>query len=338
VLGQALDQALGDRAGIRRYGDVRLPMDEAIAWCALDLGGRGLADVEPRPDPMSVTNAWLELWPHFVETLAREARCAIHLEVRKARSTHHLVEGGAKALARALRQAAELDPLSGRRFAEHQGDAAVIAVVDFGAGNTRSVLRALASVGADARLVRTPDSLTDADRLVLPGVGAAGSAMAALQRQDLVGPMQEWVAANRPFLGICLGAQLLLDASEEDDASGLGVIAGMSRRFPPLAAGGPMRVPHIGWNRVEIAGGGFDAYFVHAYWLDPADVGVVAGWTAVDGFRFPSLLRTGSVIGTQFHVEKSGAAGRALLAAWAGGLLDSETNEWRAQREMTAWS
>jgi imidazoleglycerol-phosphate dehydratase len=110
VLGQALDQALGDRAGIRRYGDVRLPMDEAIAWCALDLGGRGFADVEPRPDPLTATNVWLELWPHFVETLAREARCAIHLEVRKSRSTHHLVEGGAKALARALRQAAELDP------------------------------------------------------------------------------------------------------------------------------------------------------------------------------------------------------------------------------------
>ncbi|MEX1072753.1 MAG: imidazoleglycerol-phosphate dehydratase [Chloroflexota bacterium] len=113
VLGQALDQALGDRAGIRRYGDVRLPMDEAIAWCALDLGGRGFADVEPRPDPMTATNAWMELWPHFVETLAREARCAIHIEVRKARSTHHLVEGGAKALARALRQAAEADPRLG---------------------------------------------------------------------------------------------------------------------------------------------------------------------------------------------------------------------------------
>lgn len=204
----------------------------------------------------------------------------------------------------------------------------MIAVIDFGAGNTRSVLRALASVGADARLVQTRHGLTDADRLVLPGVGAAGSAMAALRRQDLVAPMQEWVAAGRPFLGICLGAQLLLDASEEDDASGLGVIAGMSRRFPPPAAGGPMRVPHIGWNRVELAGGGFDAYFVHGYWLDPTDVGAVSGWTEVDGFRFPSLLRAGSVLGTQFHLEKSGAAGRALLAAWAGGLLDMEVTGW----------
>ena len=110
VLGLAIDEALGERAGIRRYGDVRLPMDEALALCAVDLGGRAYSDVEPRPDPISAANAWLELWPHFVETLAREARASVHLEVRKARSTHHLVEGGVKALARALRQAWEPDP------------------------------------------------------------------------------------------------------------------------------------------------------------------------------------------------------------------------------------
>ena len=110
VLGRAIDEALGERAGIARYGDVRLPMDEALALCAVDLGGRSHADVEPVPDPMTAANVWLELWPHFVETLAREARLSVHLEVRKARSTHHLVEGGAKALARALRQAWEPDP------------------------------------------------------------------------------------------------------------------------------------------------------------------------------------------------------------------------------------
>jgi len=115
VLGRALDDALGERTGIRRYGDVRLPMDEALALCAVDLGGRAYADVEPVPDPLTAANAWLELWPHFVETLAREARASVHLEVRKARSTHHLVEGSAKALARALRQAWEPDPrLAGR--------------------------------------------------------------------------------------------------------------------------------------------------------------------------------------------------------------------------------
>ncbi|HSK92458.1 MAG TPA: imidazoleglycerol-phosphate dehydratase [Candidatus Angelobacter sp.] len=110
VLGRAIDEALGDRSGIRRYGDVRLPMDEALALCAVDLGGRGYSDVAPVPDPLTAASVWLELWPHFVETLAREARAAVHLEVRGARSTHHLVEGGAKALSRALRQAWEADP------------------------------------------------------------------------------------------------------------------------------------------------------------------------------------------------------------------------------------
>ena len=110
VLGRAIDEALAERTGIRRYGDVRLPMDEALALCAVDLGGRGYADVEPVPDPLTAANVWLELWPHFVETIAREARSSVHLEVRNARSTHHLVEGGVKALARALRQAWELDP------------------------------------------------------------------------------------------------------------------------------------------------------------------------------------------------------------------------------------
>lgn len=110
VLGRAIDTALGERRGIRRYGDVRLPMDEALALCAVDLGGRGYADVEPRADPGTAANVWLELWPHFVETLAREARASVHVEVHKARSTHHLVEGGVKALARALREAWEPDP------------------------------------------------------------------------------------------------------------------------------------------------------------------------------------------------------------------------------------
>jgi imidazoleglycerol-phosphate dehydratase len=110
VVGRALDEALGDRRGIRRYGDARIPMDEAIAECAVDLGGRFFADIEPRPDPLAGVGVWLELVPHFLETLAREARLALHLEVRKARSGHHLVEGAMKAFARALRHAAELDP------------------------------------------------------------------------------------------------------------------------------------------------------------------------------------------------------------------------------------
>jgi imidazole glycerol-phosphate synthase subunit HisH len=207
----------------------------------------------------------------------------------------------------------------------------VIGVVDFGAGNTRSVLRALAAVGAEARLVSSAESMAAAERLVLPGVGAAPSAVDELARRGLWEPLRAWGTAARPLLGLCLGAQLLLDGSDEGDAPGLGLIRGRCRAFPSPEHGGPRQVPHIGWNEVEVRGGAFDAYFVHGYWLD-ADPAAVVGWTEVDRFRFPSLLRAASLTGTQFHPEKSGATGRALLAAFAAGALDGRP------LQVPAWS
>jgi imidazole glycerol-phosphate synthase subunit HisH len=198
----------------------------------------------------------------------------------------------------------------------------MIAVVDYGAGNTRSVLRAFEAVGADARLVATPEAVGAADRLVVPGVGAAPSAVEALQRTGLWDPVRAWGAAGRPLLGVCLGAQLLLHGSDEGDAPGLGLVGGRCRVFPDRSAGGPDRVPHIGWNEVRTARGAFDAYFVHGFWTD-ADLPAVAGTTTVDAFTFPSLLRAGAITGTQFHPEKSGPVGRALLAAFAFGRLDA---------------
>lgn len=110
VIGRALDTALGDRAGIRRYGDVRVPMDEALASCVVDLGGRAWSRITPRPDPMAGVNLWLELLPHFLESIAREARLALHLDIAGAESVHHHAEAAMKAFARALRAAVELDP------------------------------------------------------------------------------------------------------------------------------------------------------------------------------------------------------------------------------------
>ena len=110
VLGRALDQALGDRRGIRRYGDARVPMDETLATCALDLGGRAWSSITPRPDPLVGANAWLELLPHFLESVAREGRITLHLDVAGAASVHHHVEAAMKSFARALRAAVEPDP------------------------------------------------------------------------------------------------------------------------------------------------------------------------------------------------------------------------------------
>ena len=206
----------------------------------------------------------------------------------------------------------------------------MIAVVDFGSGNTRSVLRALEAIGADARLVATPAGIEEAERLVLPGVGAAPSAVDELKARGLWEPVRRWGMDGRPLLGLCLGAQLLLDGSDEGGAPGLGLIAGRCRAFPAVVDGGPRQVPHIGWNEVRTDAGAFDAYFVHGFWLD-ADPAAVTGWTEVDGFRFPSLMRSGSLTGTQFHPEKSGPTGRALLTAFAAGALDTRV-------EAATWS
>lgn len=208
----------------------------------------------------------------------------------------------------------------------------MIGVVDFGSGNTRSVLRALTAVGAPATLMIRPGQLRDADRLVLPGVGAAGSAVRALKAAGLWDEVARVASDGTPLLGICLGAQLMLEGSEEDDAPGLGLLAGRCRRFPAEADGGPHIVPHVGWNAVDLAQGRrADAYFVHGYWLDAAEADVVVGTTEVDGFRFPSLLRSGHLTATQFHPEKSGGFGRALLAAFAVGLLD------RSRSRVSSW-
>lgn len=199
----------------------------------------------------------------------------------------------------------------------------MIGVVDFGSGNTRSVLRALTAAGVEPALLRDPRALRQAERLVLPGVGAAGSAVRALRDQGLWDELGRVVRDGTPLLGICLGAQLMLEASEEDDAPGLGLLDGQCRAFPAEADGGPRLVPHVGWNAVELSAGvRVDAYFVHGYWLDPADPSTVVGTTEVDRFRFPSLLRRGHLTAVQFHPEKSGGFGRVLLSAFAAGRLD----------------
>lgn len=182
-------------------------------------------------------------------------------------------------------------------------------------------------MGVPAKLALSADDLAGSERIVLPGVGAAPSAVAELRERSLWQPLLEWAWAGRPLLGICLGAQLLLDVSEEGPIETLGLISGTCRAFPVRVAGGPRTVPHIGWNSVRLRNGrGFDAYFVHGYWLDPSDRAVIAATTELDGFAFPSVLRAGALTAVQFHPEKSGAAGRALLAAFAGGLLDAPSH------------
>ena len=194
-----------------------------------------------------------------------------------------------------------------------------VAVVDYGAGNLVSIEQALTTVGADVALVRDSEAIRGADALVGPGVGAAEPAMARLGSRGLTEPIRAWLAAERPFLGICLGLQLLFDGSDEDGATTLGVLPGRT-----VGLDGAPTLPHIGWNQVErrrehpaltgIADGA-DLYFVHSYVGQPSggldDPAVLA--TTTHGRPFVSAVARGRLVGVQFHPERSGVDGLRFL-------------------------
>ena len=191
----------------------------------------------------------------------------------------------------------------------------MIAVIDYGAGNLRSIRRALEAAGADVTVTSDPDEIVRAEAVVLPGVGAAAHAMNRLAELDLVGPIRDAAASGRPFMGICLGMQLLFDHQEEGDSEGLGLIPGRV-----LSLESNVKVPHMGWNQSRVVrpgplgaiGDERFYYFVHSYVVEPEDAAVVAA-EANYGTTFPSVVVRGNIWGTQFHPEKSGTDGLALI-------------------------
>jgi glutamine amidotransferase len=198
------------------------------------------------------------------------------------------------------------------------------AVVDYGAGNLVSIDQALRGAGAEPWIARDAEAIRGADVLVVPGVGASAPAMERLRRAGLVDPIVDWIDAGRPYLGICLGLQLLFEGSDEDDAVTLGVLRGRTRRLRDAPT-----LPHIGWNQVErtrehplFAGirPGADFYFVHSYAGEPDDPDAAALTLAgtTHGASFVSAIARGNVVGVQFHPERSGADGLRLLANAVG--------------------
>lgn len=180
------------------------------------------------------------------------------------------------------------------------------AIVDYKAGNLTSVRLAFAALGAEATVTRDPQAVAAADRVVFPGVGAAKSAMANLAALGLTEAVRAAALSGKPFLGICLGMQILFEHSEEDGGVDLlGVLPGRVRRFPDVPG---FKVPEIGWNQVN---GKTDYYFVHSYYAEKGPYTV--GTTDYAGLTFTSAVRKGSLTAYQFHPEKSGRAGLALL-------------------------
>jgi glutamine amidotransferase len=193
-----------------------------------------------------------------------------------------------------------------------------IAVIDYGAGNLRSIRRALEAAGATVTVTADADTVLAADAVVFPGVGAAGAAMQRLNDLDLIAPIHKVVAQERPFLGICLGMQLMFEAQEEGNTQGLGLLRGHVRSLSS-----EVKVPQIGWNRAlwvqdgagSRTGEGGDFYFVHSYIADPDNEDDILAVSRY-GEIFPSIVRHGHIWGTQFHPEKSGTAGLQMVAGW----------------------
>jgi glutamine amidotransferase len=191
----------------------------------------------------------------------------------------------------------------------------MIALVDYGAGNLCSVQNALDALKVESAIASTPADLTGADAIIFPGVGAAGPAMAALRSRGLDRPLVDAILEGTPFLGICLGLQLLFASSAEDGATCLGVFGGTVERLPTKE-----KLPHIGWNTLERVAGhpvlsgleGEAMYFVHSYVGVPRDRQLIAAQTT-HGAPFVSAIAAGSVVAVQFHPERSGRAGLKLL-------------------------
>lgn len=199
-----------------------------------------------------------------------------------------------------------------------------IGLIDYGAGNLHSVHNALAKIGAPGKMVRGPDDLEDVASLILPGVGAFVDCVKQLKAQRLWEPLRAWLEADKPYLGICLGYQILFDHSEEfEGADGLSILPGQVRHFPRS----DLKVPHMGWNQLEITDpedplwAGLPetpyVYFVHSYYPQPEDPALVSAWCDY-GIRFAAAIRHGNAVATQFHPEKSQAIGLQILKNFAG--------------------
>lgn len=208
----------------------------------------------------------------------------------------------------------------------------MIAIIDYEAGNLTSVQRALTALKRTSVITRNVSDVTAAERIIFPGVGAAGKAMADLRRMGLDQALQDAFRKRKPILGICLGTQIIMEWSDENQTPCLGLIPGRVLRFPENLTDGqgrPLKVPHMGWNRVELMAPhplfeGIEPesefYFVHAYFPRPNDPRQVLGETS-HGIRFASVLTSGNLVAVQFHPEKSGRAGLRLLSnfcTWEG--------------------
>jgi glutamine amidotransferase len=206
---------------------------------------------------------------------------------------------------------------------QQQGET-MIAIIDYGMGNLRSVQKGFEYVGCKAEITNEPGKILRAEKVVLPGVGAFSDAMDNLREMGMIDVIYEIINIGKPFLGICLGMQLLMDRSNEGGSfEGLGIIKGEVKRIPPAPG---LKIPHMGWNELRFKPGSLlfaglqpnvDVYFVHSYYVDTQYSEAVIGTTDY-GRKITGAVKKGNVTGVQFHPEKSGDAGLQILRNFGG--------------------
>lgn len=207
----------------------------------------------------------------------------------------------------------------------------ITGIIDYGAGNLRSVHKAIEALDYDARIIQNPSQMEGVDALVLPGVGSFGDCVSHLHEHQLWEPIKSWIRAGRPYFGICLGYQVLFESSEETPGvEGLGVLPGKVVRFPS----GELKVPHMGWNEVQPKDlsdplwQGLPPhphfYFVHSFYPQPAEPEIIAA-TAEYGLDFACAIRKGNLVATQFHPEKSQDLGLKILGNFLASAQDGLT-------------
>jgi glutamine amidotransferase len=314
-------------------------MDETLASVALDLSGRPFLIYHVNLPKVKIGEFDVELAREFFQALVNNLGANIHINVMYGDNVHHILEACFKATARALDLATQLDPrIEGvmstcngaswkvsshvLHFTAHR--TFMIAIIDYGMGNLRSVQKGFEKVGFEAVVTADPRQVLEADRVVLPGVGAFRDCMRSLETGGFIEPILKVIESGRPFLGICLGLQLLFTESEEFGLhKGLGIISGRVVRFPEgmRENGEKLAVPHMGWNQIAFRqrpavfadiDEGTNVYFVHSYYVKPEDQVVIATTTGY-GSEFCSSICLDNVVATQFHPEKSQEVGLRIL-------------------------
>jgi imidazole glycerol-phosphate synthase subunit HisH len=219
---------------------------------------------------------------------------------------------------------------------------ATVAIIDYEAGNLFSVQHACETVGLDCRITKKPNEVKNADALILPGVGAFGDAMNNLKMLGLIQPLKDFAASGKPFLGVCLGMQLLFSESEEfGNVKGLNILEGRVTRFPEVNENGKrVKIPHIGWNRIynpperegwsntaleHIVNGEF-MYFIHSFYVCPYNKDQILSLTDYEGIEYCSAVKKDNIFATQFHPEKSAEEGMKIYLHWATFVKEKKEN------------